>query len=390
MSQSESQTYLRNKNYDRQRRNERMRFRNEHGSNGWSDPDGLRSPLRTRGHSSSFKKYDDRTPTRSCQYKKWESNHSNTLPAPTWTLSLDDFPCLNLAKPAELPDANVTPKEKVPVKKDWYAMVEEEEENCNQYDISSNSTDNPDENRLPISEVTPKRNWAEIVLYNKSLEEENGSMGTPRLFTTEGMRKDQRNCSEAVSYNTPLQEENGSTGTPRAKRCVELSRASSVSSTDQENSRQKTKPKVEYETSAEILCRRQKQIDYGKNTLEYSRYARAIPRFTRKLEDPRTPPKHVKCSRRSWDSQVRIWRLKLHKWDPPSATENDSCKSVDIGLSDMFLDAPIEASFPMKRLSKPSSLGSSSDSRAGSVASCESGIQEINFNDEEEDVIEFL
>nr|CAD7204853.1 unnamed protein product [Timema douglasi] len=34
---------------------------------------------------------------------------------------------------------------------------------------------------------------------------------------------------------------------------------------------------------------------------------------------PRTPPKHLKYSRRAWDGMVRIWRQQLHLWDPKSA-----------------------------------------------------------------------
>ncbi|KAI8801262.1 hypothetical protein BJ742DRAFT_837886 [Cladochytrium replicatum] len=69
------------------------------------------------------------------------------------------------------------------------------------------------------------------------------------------------------------------------------------------------------------LEQRQKQIDYGKNTIGYDRYRDLVPRNRRKKGDPQTPDKHMKCSKRCWDGLIRAWRRKLHQWDPPDGEE---------------------------------------------------------------------
>ncbi|KAI8480563.1 hypothetical protein Bbelb_416860 [Branchiostoma belcheri] len=70
------------------------------------------------------------------------------------------------------------------------------------------------------------------------------------------------------------------------------------------------------ETDQVTLMRRQKQIDYGKNTLAYDNYSQNIPRHGRKKDDPWTPTKFAVCSRRAWDGRIKEWRKKLHNWDP--------------------------------------------------------------------------
>ncbi|XP_076364007.1 uncharacterized protein LOC143253674 isoform X2 [Tachypleus tridentatus] len=57
--------------------------------------------------------------------------------------------------------------------------------------------------------------------------------------------------------------------------------------------------KMEIEKDKDVLQRRQKQIDYGKNTLGYQRAAR-------KKDHPRTPNKYFKYSRRGWDTLIHL------------------------------------------------------------------------------------
>ncbi|XP_012281390.1 histone RNA hairpin-binding protein isoform X2 [Orussus abietinus] len=84
------------------------------------------------------------------------------------------------------------------------------------------------------------------------------------------------------------------------------------------------KKNVEYETDPAVLARRQKEIDYGKNTIGYERYIQTVPKNERAKEHPKTPPKYAKYSRRGWDGMVKLWRKQLHNWDPPEENCDDA------------------------------------------------------------------
>jgi len=68
----------------------------------------------------------------------------------------------------------------------------------------------------------------------------------------------------------------------------------------------------ENETDEIVLERREKQIQYGKNTIAYHTYSRMIPKNGRKDAMPRTPAKHRKYSRRQWDGMIKNWKQMIH------------------------------------------------------------------------------
>jgi len=70
----------------------------------------------------------------------------------------------------------------------------------------------------------------------------------------------------------------------------------------------------EIETNEEVLARRTKQISYGKNTSEYKTYRQQVPKSQRLPNQPTTPYKYQVCSRRSFDAQIKLWRIGLHHY----------------------------------------------------------------------------
>ncbi|CAM6043292.1 unnamed protein product [Sphagnum compactum] len=92
------------------------------------------------------------------------------------------------------------------------------------------------------------------------------------------------------------------------------------------------------------LCQRQKQIDYGKNTLGYERYLEILPRVLRKKQDPCTPDIRQVCSKRSWDGQIRKWRRLLHEYDPPKADDEEDPEMFDLARKQEVSSSPMDNS----------------------------------------------
>ena len=88
------------------------------------------------------------------------------------------------------------------------------------------------------------------------------------------------------------------------------------------------------ETNPKRLNQRQKQIDYGKNTIGYDNYVKSVPKKQRrgyKHDEPGTPEKQNKYSKRQWAGIIRAWRRCLHKYDNVEVSSSSSSKEKDCG-----------------------------------------------------------
>lgn len=110
-----------------------------------------------------------------------------------------------------------------------------------------------------------------------------------------------------------------------------------------------SKREVELETDPVVLERRQKQISYGKNTVDYDRYLQMVKKEERKKGMPQTPDKRKKYSRRQWDGMIKNWKLRIHKVASEENTENESGGSSSVGSLDSFDSADEEMEEPLRR-----------------------------------------
>jgi hypothetical protein len=85
------------------------------------------------------------------------------------------------------------------------------------------------------------------------------------------------------------------------------------------------------ETDQYRVAQRQKQVDFGKNTLAYDHYVATVPRHLREPKHPVTPLVSQKCSTRSFVGQVKRWRRMLFEFNKnsePPAGNDGTCASA--------------------------------------------------------------
>ncbi|KAG2447867.1 hypothetical protein HYH02_007323 [Chlamydomonas schloesseri] len=106
------------------------------------------------------------------------------------------------------------------------------------------------------------------------------------------------------------------------------------------------------------LAQRQKQIDFGKNTVGYQRYLQLVPRNKRRRTDPATPDIHANISKRRFDGQVVVWRRALHKYDDDAA--QDGAPSAASASASSAVTVPRQQQQQQYSLSSNGSCASSS------------------------------
>ncbi|GLC39517.1 Protein tanc2 [Pleodorina starrii] len=81
------------------------------------------------------------------------------------------------------------------------------------------------------------------------------------------------------------------------------------------------------------LGQRQKQVDYGKNTIGYQRYLQQVPKDKRRRKgeqwlDPVTPDINQNISKRCFDGQIKVWRRALHKYDDHGEEDDQQVQAL--------------------------------------------------------------
>lgn len=198
---------------------------------------------------------------------------------------------------------------------------------------------------------THTNDWTDVLFEDKSAKKEGqendadfwlnmSNMKADDIIEAAIQKKKQRDLAKAKAKQSPKKTTTGSNDEERiGQDTTSHNEKKSPSKSGVKKRIFEKKPFVYLpERDEVVLRRRQKQIDYGKNTLGYENYISTIPKNERVREHPKTPKKGIKYSRRSWDQQIKLWRIKLHNYDPAPP------KTVDAGAQVITTSVDIEIS----------------------------------------------